>query len=181
MRNREVFNETGLQKNYYTIRVANMDDDPDIDPINDKPINPIPIPIYPPIHVDATSVNTINVGISDSNSGIMLSTHKLPQDFINSKNKQITILNFEAYFDDVDANGNPSLRRSNITELHSNIGRQMNFDNHFICLSGRGFCGNLKYDVSSLSLKELTFHYYNKKQPVEYPSYIVIQLLLESI
>ena len=55
----------------------------------------------------------------------------------------------------------------------------MNFDNDFICLSGRGFCGYLTYDVSNMSLNHLEFKFGNPLFQGVYPIYIVIQLLLE--
>jgi len=121
---------------------------------------------------------TIRVTDDDVGGPIQNSTHPLPSDFVVSKNKQITILNFEAFY--TDPNNANNLLRSDCTEMHSTIGVQMNFDNELICLSGRGFCGYLTYDVSRFNMKTITFEYYNKKLAGIFPVYVVIQLFLES-
>ena len=69
--------------------------------------------------------------------------------------------------------------RSDCTELRSNIGTTLNYDNNIICLSGRGFCGYLPYDISNLSLKEINFEFGNPLFPGLFPVYVIIQVLLE--
>ena len=81
-------------------------------------------------------------------NGISTIIRKLPSHFTNSQKKQITILNFEAFY--ADPNNAQNLLRSDCTECHSNIGISSNYNNNFICLSRRGSCGYLYYDVSSL-------------------------------
>jgi hypothetical protein len=108
---------------------------------------------------------------------ISSSTNSLPQFFKNAKNKSITVLNFEAFY--LDQNNENNILRSDCTELHSNLGMKMNHDNNIICLSGRGFCGYLTYDLINLPLNDLRFEYGNPIFPNLHPIYIVIQLLLE--
>ena len=110
-------------------------------------------------------------------NGISKLTRTLPSNFVNSRNKQITVLNFEAFYS--DPNNSQNILRSDCTECHSNLGISSNYDNHLICLSGRGFCGYLYYDVSALRPNELTFEFGNPLFPATKPVYIVIQLLLE--
>ena len=80
---------------------------------------------------------------------------QLPSHFTNSFKKRITILNFEAF--DSDPNNSQNILRSDYTECHSNIGISSNYNNQFICLSWRGFCGYLYYDVSALRPNVLIF------------------------
>ena len=70
-------------------------------------------------------------------SGISKLTRTLPSNFMNSRNKHITVLNFEAFYS--DPNSSQNILRSDCTECHSNLGISSNYDNHLICLSGRGF------------------------------------------
>jgi hypothetical protein len=114
---------------------------------------------------------------SASKAPISSSIHKLPHFFRNAKNKKVTILNFEAFYP--DPNNPNNLLRSDCTELHCNVGFTMNYDNELICLSGRGFCGYLYYDVSDFTMNELKCEYKNPLFPDIHPIYIVVQLLLE--
>ena len=86
-------------------------------------------------------------------------------------------MNFEAFY--ADPNNSQNLLRSDCMECHSNIGISSNHGNQFICLSGRGFCGYLYYDVSSLRPNELVFQIKNPIPPDVKPVYVVIQLSLE--
>ena len=110
-------------------------------------------------------------------NGISSIMHTLLSHCLNSQKKQITILNFEAFY--ADPNNSQNLLRSDCTECHSNIGISSNHGNQFICLSGRGFCGYLYYDVSSLRPNELYFDIKNPITPAVKPIYVVIQLSLE--
>jgi len=114
---------------------------------------------------------------SNKDGGIPTLLSKLPQAFSQSNLKKITILNFESIYP--DPNNPYNIFRSDCTELHSNIATIMNYDNDFVCLSGRGFCGYLTYDVSNMSLQHLEFKFGNPLFQGRYPIYIVIQLLLE--
>ena len=123
-----------------------------------------------------TEKNYYTISQSDLN-GISKLSAKFPSNFMNSPKKQIPVLNFEAFY--ADPNNPQNLLRSDCTECHSNLGITSNYDNHLICLSGRGFCGYLYYDVSALRPNELTFEFGNPLFPMVKPVYIVIQLLLE--
>ena len=88
-------------------------------------------------------------------NGISKIIGQLPSHFTNSYKKRITILNFEASYS--DPNNSQNILRSDCTECHSNIGIRLKYNNQFICLSGRGFCIYLYYDLSALRPNELIF------------------------
>ena len=109
--------------------------------------------------------------------GISSITPPLPRQFLSSPNRHITVLNFEAFYRDPN---NPSnIIRSDCTEMRSNIGTTLNYDNNIICLSGRGFCGYLPYEITNLRLSEINFEFGNPLFPGLFPVYVIIQLLLE--
>ena len=101
----------------------------------------------------------------------------IPPEFKYASNKKMTILNFEAFYSDVNNPNN--LQRSDCTELRSNI--VINHENNIICLSGRGFSGYLYYDLSTINLQnvDLMFEFGNPLFPLLKPVYVVIQLLYE--
>ena len=88
-------------------------------------------------------------------NGISKIIGHLPSHFTNSYKKRITILNYEAFYS--NQNNSQNILRSDCTECHCNIGISLNYNNQFIYLSGRGFCGYLYYDVSALRPNELIF------------------------
>ena len=116
--------------------------------------------------------------IAETNTkGIPTLSCDLPSRFVNSPSKHLTVLNFEAFYS--DPNNASNLFRSDCTECHSNIGQSSNYKNEMICLSGRGFCGYLYYDLSSSRIQDLQFKFGNPLFPNVKPIYVVIQLLLE--
>ena len=128
--------------------------------------------------VSSNEVNKNYYTISHANkNGIPTFNAKLPQSFTHAGHNKITVLNFEAIYS--DPNNSFNIFRSDCTELHSNIAAIMNYDNQFVCLSGRGFCGYLTYDVSNMSINQLEFKFGNPLFQGKYPIYFVIQLLIE--
>ena len=113
---------------------------------------------------------------ADKNGFSSISTN-FPTEFRTSFNQHITVLNFEAFYPDPNKPGN--IIRSNCTELLSNIGMFTNHDNNIICLSRKGFCGYLYYDVSNLRTQDIRFSFGNPLFENLNPVYVVIQLLLE--
>ena len=104
---------------------------------------------------------------------------KLPQSFLNAKKRMLTILNFEAFYTNPE---NPQvLLRSDCTEMiSSDIGFRANEYNHVICLSGRGFCGYLYYDMSQYTKNDIALVFLNPNPDDDtFPTYVCIQLMLE--
>ena len=117
--------------------------------------------------------------VKTDSDGIGNIEQKLPQSFLNAKKRMLTILNFEAFYTN-DANPQVLLR-SDCTEMISrDIGFRANEYNDIICLSGRGFCGYLYYDMTQSTKNELTFELCNPNPDDDtLPTYVCIQLMLE--
>ena len=127
-----------------------------------------------------SSCNYLTITKTDSD-GISVITQHLPQAFLNARKRLLTILNFEAFY--INSDDPQVMFRSDCTELLSDdIGFRANEYNNIICLSGRGFCGYLYYDMSQSTRTELTIRF-NDPNPNEalklHPNYVCIQLMLE--